>query len=227
MRVGFLHVGPDTSLAEIAVTSVRKTMPGVPILLMTNAETPSIGEDIRQERAGSGGLMTYRMDHLAALPDGEWLILDTDVIVQRDLRPLLPAGEWDVALTRRTVQFDVDGNNIAETMPYNTGVMVCRSARFWEQCAKVCWKLPSQLHRWYGDQYAVRIVADQGEFDVLELPVDPWNYSPEYMAEDVASKFVVHYKGKRKEWMRGRRNEIAGSRQTTPLANGAGPGIAR
>jgi hypothetical protein len=36
---------------------------------------------------------------------------------------------------------------------------------------------------------------------VLELEIDPYNYSPSSPYEDVSQHYVVHYKGPRKEWM--------------------------
>lgn len=202
MKVGFLHVGEDTELVNGMVASVRNVMPGASIWMMTDADTPEVDCDHRVQSPQDIPFMTYRMRHLAALPPGKWVILDTDVIVQRTLEGVL--GKHDACLTRREMVLDQDGNNVAEWMPYNTGVMWCRNPEFWRDAYKVCAKLPDKLQNWYGDQVAVRLVAESGRYRMGEVNVDPWNYSPEYADEDVSHKAVVHYKGRRKDWMRKR-----------------------
>jgi hypothetical protein len=200
VNVGFLHIGNNTRLAEIMVASVRRVMPRSRIVHMADPKTPSIaGIDVRINSPQDIPIMVYRLRHLAGLGAGEWLILDTDVVVQRPLEGVL--GEHDVCLTRREVCLDRDGNNVAEWMPYNTGVMWCRNPEFWRAAYKVCAKLPPKLQDWYGDQVAVRLAVESKRFKVREVSVDPWNYSPESENEDVSQKAAVHYKGKRKGWM--------------------------
>lgn len=182
------------------LASVRQAMPYALVTHMTDKATPKLDADVRVEAAQNLPLMTYRMRHLAGLPAGEWVILDTDVVVQRDLAGV--ANGYDACLTRREVCYDRDGNNVAEWMPYNTGVMWCNSPAFWRDAYKVCGKLPERLQKWYGDQVSVRLVAESGRHKVREVDVNPWNYSPEREDEDVSGVAVVHYKGKRKGWMR-------------------------
>jgi len=209
MNVGFLHVGGDVTLPEIMVASVRKAMPSARIVHMSDSKTPSVaGVDARINMPKEIPIMVYRMRHLAGLGAGEWLILDTDVVVQQSLEGVL--GEHDACLTKREVVLDRDGNNVAEWMPYNTGVMWCRNPEFWRAAYAVCRQLPPKLQDWYGDQVAVRLVVESKRFRVREVSIDPWNYSPERENEDVSQKAAVHYKGKRKGWM------LKWASQTTP-----------
>ena len=205
MNVGFLHVGTDPTLAQIMVDSVKRQMPGVGIMQMTDEVTPAVaGVDIVKRMPYTDGrLMTYRLEHLAALPNGHWLILDTDVIVQRDvswiIQTMYPAK---VALTRRTgVILGPGGVNIVELMPFNTGVMFAKDPEFFRRCAMHCRTLPDHQQRWWGDQLSVKYVVDSG-FHVAELSCDDFNYSPNSKEEDVSEKALVHYKGNRKEWLR-------------------------
>jgi hypothetical protein len=198
VKVAFLHVGEDLRLPAVMAASAKRL--GYELVQMTDERTPAVpGADAVVRLPWDGErLMTYRLQHLAALAEPA-LIVDTDVMFLRDVRDVWER-EFDVALTRRTGPApDPNGVDLAEVMPYNTGVMFSRSQAFWQRCHELCLGFPPEVQRWYGDQYAVRFAAP--EFKVLELAVDPYNYSPSSPDEDVSQKYVVHYKGARKEWM--------------------------
>jgi len=198
MRVAFLHVGEDLRLPAVMAASAKRF--GYELVQMTDERTAAVpGVDTVLRLAWDGErLMTYRLQHLAAL-GGQALIVDTDVVFMRDVRHVWEQV-FDVALTRRAgPALDPNGVDLAEVMPYNTGVMFSRSQAFWQRCHELCLGFPPEVQRWYGDQYAVRFAAPG--FEVLELAVDPYNYSPASREEDVSERYVVHYKGPRKEWM--------------------------
>lgn len=199
MLVGFLHVGDDIRLPAKMIANVRRYMPKADVVHMTDEKTPSLGCE-RRELPYDGKLMTYRLDHLAALPDGELLVLDTDVMVQTDLGEVF-AAPFDVALTKREGRIMYGGKDIVASMPYNTGVMFTRKQAFWRECAELCHQMPEDLQRWWGDQLAVKSVADARRYKVIELPCERFNYTPRTQDEDVSDKFAVHYKGQRKDWM--------------------------
>ena len=198
MKVAFLHVGDDLRLPTLMAASAKRL--GYALVQMTDERTsavPGVDAVVRLPWDGER-LMTYRLQHLAALAEPA-LIVDTDVVFVRDVRHVWEQ-EFDVALTRRDGPApDPNGVDLAEVMPYNTGVMFSRSQPFWQRCHELCSGFPPEVQRWYGDQYAVRFAAP--EFKVLELAVDPYNYSPGSADEDVSQRYVVHYKGPRKEWM--------------------------
>jgi hypothetical protein len=198
MRVAFLHVGADLRLPAVMAASAKRL--GYALLQMTDERTPAVpGVDAVVRLPWDGErLMTYRLQHLAAL-ESPALIVDTDVMLMRDVRAVWDR-EFDVALTRRTGPvLDANGVDLAEVMPFNTGVMFSRCQAFWQRCHEHCRGFPPEVQRWYGDQYAVRFAAP--EFKVLELAVDPYNYTPSSPDEDVSQRYVVHYKGERKAWM--------------------------
>jgi hypothetical protein len=212
LSIGFLHVGPDLALPSLMVASARAAMPGAEIVQMTDGETPAVpGVDTLARRDWNGKkLMIFRLAHLAALERTACVLLDTDVIVQRPLEHVFEQP-FDVALTVRHERIkDLDGVNIVERMPYNTGVMFSRAPQFWVQALEYCRGLTDDLHDWYGDQVSVKHVADSGGFKVLELPCNPYNHTPRVEQEPVQDCYVVHYKGARKEWMKRRFQEPAG-----------------
>lgn len=204
MRVAFMHVEEKTynpemqrRLAEMMVESVKRAMPGVEVLQMTDTTTKAIDgvDDVRRIEIDSPWLMPYRLKHLAAL-DGENIILDTDVLVQEDLRQVFEQ-QFDVALTKRDVGL-IDGLD----MPYNIGVMFSRCPAFWQEANEYSLTLPDNQQMWFGDQLAVKEVAQSGRFNVAELDCDVWNYSPNTKFFDPKGRKVIHFKGTtRKVWM--------------------------
>lgn len=214
VKVTFLHVGEDTRLPDIMVQSVKDALGGVEIIQMTDMVSPEIkGVTGVSRRVYDGNLMTFRMEHLAAL-EGNWITLDTDIVVLKDFRDVFDK-DFDVALTKRTGQIlDPDGNDIAAIMPFNTGVMFSRNQSFWTNALKVLKKMPESAHKWWGDQLSVRLTAETGVFNVLELDCDDYNYSPN-TETSVKDCYVVHYKGKRKEWM------LNGNHKLYRTANGS------
>ena len=197
MRVAFLHAGQDPKYAQVMVASVRRHMPGVEILQLTDETTPAIDgcAPVRLPWDGEEP-MFFKMAHLARL-HGDVLALDTDVVVQADLSGVFTLP-FDMAFTWRDGPIrGPGGQDIAKIMPINCGVMFQREPRFWLACMDWC-----QQHKcdhWCADQLAV---AHNAIFwDVLRLHCENFNYTPNKRTEDVSQRLVVHYKGDRKEWM--------------------------
>jgi hypothetical protein len=205
ITVAFVHVGENGLLPRIMVAAARRVMPAARIVHLTDECTaPVAGADeiIRRPYDGEH-LMTFRLAHFAGLNPCNAVFLDTDVMVQKDLAPLFE-WEFDVALTvRENRVMDPDGVDVAVDMPYNTGVMLSKPGGwdFWREAARHCELLPEKRRRWWGDQDAVKAVADTIPLCVLDLPCAVYNHSPNEETEDVSGRHVVHYKGFRKPWM--------------------------
>ena len=197
MKVGFFHARQDSRCAELMVASVRRHMQGAEIVQWTDEGTPAVaGVDRCERKAWDGQLpMHHKMMRLAEA-DGDVLALDTDVIVNADLRPVFNF-RFDVALTWRDGPiYDPNGNDLTKMMPFNCGVMWSRSPEYWATCLR--WCEINDLADWYVDQLAVAHVRG---FDVLKLHCDNFNYTPLSPDEDVSRRLAIHYKGKRKSWM--------------------------
>ena len=190
-------------LAELLIRSVRKHMPKATIIQMTDESTPRVmGTDVCVRKKRDMPLMTYRMAHMAHMPE-HTIFVDTDVMFREDVSGVFDQ-DFDVALTERRNQLIIhEGTleNVADTMPYNTGVMFSKSRPFWEAAYHRAQRMGEPECNWFGDQLAVKETAESGAFKVLELPCDTYNYSPNSDKEDVSARKVLHFKGKRKEWM--------------------------
>ena len=200
MILAFLQVGNDLSLPTLMVDSVRKVMPGLPILQMTDMLTPPVpGVDMIARKEYDGKLMTFRMRHLADLEE-DFITLDTDVIVRKDLRHIFESS-FDVALTmRQSAVTSLNGIDLAKAMPYNTGLMLSRNPRFWRDALAVLLELKPETHLWWGDQLSVKVVVETGNYAVKTLSCDEYNYTPKSRL-DMPDVHMIHYKGERKKWM--------------------------
>lgn len=205
LTVGFMHIGKISKVAQIMVASVKKAMPAARIVQMTDTDTkPVTGvDDVIRKRYDGKFPMPYRLLHLKDFPETDAIFLDTDVVVQKDLSPVFES-EFDIGLTVRDEPVvDPEGIDITITMPYNTGVMFSRpSGRpFWEAAYRHCLAFSDYEKEWWGDQLSVKAVADTTTLKLKTFPCSLYNYTPEKSGQDLGEKFVVHYKGARKEWM--------------------------
>lgn len=207
MIVAFMHIVDDKKfkytkndhrIVPFMVESVKRTMPNVDIVHLTDEATESIPGTITYRRPFTHDNPTlFRMQQLKDL-DGEVLILDTDIVVQKDMRHVF-AFDFDVALTWRSDKIiDVNGVDLTKLMPYNTGVVFSRSRKFWEECVE--WASDKEAG-WYTDQGAVAVISHN--FNVLKLHCDNFNYAPFRKDEDLSSRYAVHYKGNRKSFILG------------------------
>jgi len=196
----FLLVG-DQPYARSMVESVKDVL-GYRVVQMSDLKTPAVpGVDEVVRRPFNIELMLYRFSHLAAYRHDEMLILDTDVIAKRTLDDVWERS-FEVALTRREGALAENGGaDMADKMPFNTGVMFSRGRWFWGACQKWLERQSPNLHRWYGDQHAVAAVAARRIYSVLSLPCNEFNWSPN-SREDTSDARLWHFKGAiRKKWI--------------------------
>lgn len=199
MRVAFYCdcEGIHLEMGKLFVASVNKAMPGVEVFHLTNETCPAIdgAKPLRLPNDMPMGLR--RLTHYASL-EGKWLLCDSDVIVQKDVRHVLE-GPVDVAVVSRKGT-DIEGTDYEKVFPYNFGVVFSNSQLFWKMVLGVVETLPRELQEWEGEQAALGSIAKDKQFRVAVLP-NEYNYTPRSRVEDVSDKFILHYKGPRKSWI--------------------------
>jgi hypothetical protein len=207
--VGVCHVGIGETvhvrLAALLVASVRRAMPDVSVVHLTDEVTAPIdAADEVQRHAVTGGVALACLELYAAAGAGEWLFVDTDVIVQQDVQHVFDEP-FDVAVADRagTLKDCELGTKFMARMPYNKGAVFSRSPEFWRSAVAACRTMKPTRQQWMGDQQAMNDVIAGGQFRVKVLP-NSYNYPPQFAGEHVAEKHICHYKGPRKPWMLGR-----------------------
>jgi lipopolysaccharide biosynthesis glycosyltransferase len=140
-------------------------------------------------------------EHWAALT-GEWLFLDTDVIVQQDVRDMFSDLSWDIAVAARKDETDEPSMHRPHPMPHNAGVVFSRSQAFWVEARDRVKAMPLRAQKWIGIQQAMCDLIHEGHYRVRVLP-RAYNWAPRAADEDVSERIIVHYKGDKKGWMLG------------------------
>mgnify|MGYP000066486456 CR=1 FL=1 len=206
MTIGVFHiaVGPTVhlQLAANLIASVRRTMPGVPIAHLTDQETAPLADvDFVIRHTSRPPVALGCLDAYAHAGPGDWLFLDTDVVVQRDVRPVFDLA-FDVAVATRegTLRPNEIGTKFMARMPFNKGAVFSRCAEFWGDAVRACLTMPAKRQQWMGDQLAMNEVIDGGRYRVVVLP-NTYNYPPKTRGDvDARSKAILHFKGNRKAW---------------------------
>lgn len=205
MKVGFFLQGDNPAYHEMAkrtLESVREAMPGVEVHHLTDDYTPKIeGLDSTRVFYGDMPMAVRRMMHHAAC-EGEWLFIDCDCIVRKDVRHVFDEP-FDVALTDREGTI-TNETRYAAVMPHNIGVTFSRSPAFWLTVVKYLQTMAAEQQEWEGDQQVVNAMVKAGGmgFNIKTLPGLLYNYPPR--SEDdprTADASIVHYKGARKQYL--------------------------
>lgn len=210
MRVGFFHVEPANGLSGIPfatrmIRSVRAAMPGATIAQFTQSEDVDrhrVPETDRLLVLPAAPIALAVLAAYASAGAGDWLFLDTDVIVQRNVQDVFADRDFDIAVATRegTLRPKEVGTKFMRGMPYNKGVVFSRSPAFWRAAADRLRQAGPMQQAWMGDQRATNETIAAGAFRVKVLP-NGYNYPPFDRTEDVSAKAILHFKGPRKPWM--------------------------
>lgn len=186
-------------LADILVRSIRAAMPSVPIVQFTDETSPKVDGVDEVRRKPHGKMLERRMEHYAEAK-GEWLLLDTDTVVQQDVQAVFDQP-FDVAVADRNWPAIPCTDEYRRVMPFNTGVIFQRNPSVYQQALAI-WRgfSADEQAAWTSEQRAVAMAVSS--FTVHVLPGMVYNRPPATQHEDVSDAAIVHFKGSRKAWMR-------------------------
>lgn len=179
-------------IAKHLIASVRATMPGVEIVHLTDDKTPAMCEARRI--GGDLPMAVRRITHHAEL-EGDWLFIDTDCIVIKDVRHVFDE-DFSIAVTDRKGSI-WEKSPYGMVMPYNMGVTFSCGPEFWGLVLKYLKTLPAQYQQWEGDQRVVCELIRAGH-PARVLPGRVYNFTPEKLGDSLEHAAIVHAKGPRK-----------------------------
>ncbi len=207
MTVGLYHIDkpdkPRSHLPALMLASVRRAMPDVEIVQFTTDARMRLAEVDRIVIRPELPLATALLETRTSV-SGDWLFLDTDVIVREDVRHVFDQP-FDVAFATRegTLRPHEIGTKFMANNRFNSGVAFSRSQQFWRDALANLRTMSEGRQRWCGDQESLTKIVDSGRYQVRVLP-NRYNYPPFTAAERLDDKSIVHFKGKRKAWMQDR-----------------------
>jgi hypothetical protein len=172
-------------------------MPDVSVHMLTDGDTPALEGCEVIRIAEPMPMAVRRVTHHSRL-EGNWLFIDTDCVIRRDVRSVF-ADDFKVAVTDRKGSIWAKGW-YADLMPYNMGVTFSRSPMFWRIVLEKLKKMGDELQKWEGDQLLVCGLIKAG-FPAKVLPGFIYNYTPVNRGDSIEHAAIVHFKGARKAWI--------------------------
>ncbi len=186
-------------LAEMAMASIRHHHPKAHIVHMTQvgAKTPETADEAwvsaELDPLNMPRFLCEKMRLLSVAGDTPTAVLDADTLTCKPLDDVWER-EFDLALaTRLTEGWGAH--------PYNSGVIFCRNAGFWKGLLDLMQTYP-HYSTFGGDQEALAIEARSGKWKLCELPGKEWHHY-EVSPRHFPTARIVHFKGARRQWMRG------------------------
>ena len=190
-------MGEHWAIAKSLIASSKQAMPDVEVWQLTDGNTPKVPGIDGCLRVGGDMPMAVRRVTAHSMLHGEWLFVDTDVVIQKDVRHVFESA-FLVAVTDRVGSLWEHSPDVKD-MPYNMGVTFSRSPKFWEDVKERLLQLDPELQQWCGDQLVVCSLAGPKYLKVL--PGHIYNFTPGTRDEDRSHAAIVHYKGARKAWI--------------------------
>lgn len=211
MNVAFYHIEQPTQASEEAyvwarglVQSVRRHMPLASILHLTDMTSRKVKGVDAVRRKPSEPMALLRMRHQAGLR-GDWLFVDTDVIVERSVEWIFGKFDFDIAITRRNWDHLKPATGFTERMPFNTGVMFSRCPHFFAEAYSRLRLLSKDSQHWMGDQEVINdmLNEDRPRYVVKYLSGQRFNFPPHVKDPEAKARFkeamkqvhITHYKG--------------------------------
>lgn len=197
MNVGFYLTSGDAPgyvYADSLVRSIRRTMPDVPVHQFTDLTSPSVWGIDATHRLPQAPLAILRSEHYASVT-GEWLFMDTDCMVQHDVRDVFN-GPFDIAVTDRNwPHLPPLADSFTSLMPYCAGVVFSRCPLFWERVHALVVAMPIKEQKWFADQKAMCDLLAVGAFPFKVLAGSRYQFPPAQDGLCSEDADIVHYKG--------------------------------
>lgn len=193
MKAGLLLTAGDPTgyaTGDFLVQSIRAAMPGVDVVQLTDMDSPAlIGVDDVVRRPAAP-LARFIAEQWASL-EGDWFFCDTDVVVQRDIRPVFDQLAFDLAVATREGTYlpGEAGGEFMRRNPYNCGVLYSKGQAARIELLRRVAALSAEEQAWLGVQLAVATMQPLVLYNTF-------NYPP-LRPDDpcVPNAHVVHYKG--------------------------------
>ena len=208
----FFWVGDDISIPQLLVNSINKSYSNdVNIFFLTDNKTPDIYGTTQTLRNNlSSNIMIARLEAYSELKvDDQVFFLDADKLVTSKIEKINSKDSF-IIFRRKKEGIKINhlypewypefkNKTLDEMMPYLFNLIVTNSKSSYDnfnKLVRIANELPRRFHRWYGDQYALKIAVDKKLIDFQEFEMQ--NYVDEIKKiEDFtnAKKSILHFKG--------------------------------
>jgi len=143
---------------------------------------------------------------------GPTLFLDADMLLLQDIDEFVEINKHDMSVTIRSestlkVKLHEDhkkkypklfNKTFGEVMPYNAGIYFCKEKYVLEFMLNSFKKMPKEYFSWYGDQIALDMLNKNKKFNIKIFDNNKYNFTPKTIDEDISNKYILHFKGRRR-----------------------------
>ena len=144
---------------------------------------------------------------------GPTVFLDADMILIKPIKKFISNKSFDMTLTQRSKETMIKylNNNahqkkfpqllnktFGEAMPYNAGIYFCQKKEALEYMVKSFATMEKEYFEWYGDQIALNKLVKSNFFKINFLEESLYNFTPKDISEDTKDKYILHFKGRRR-----------------------------
>jgi hypothetical protein len=211
-QFAFLHVGEDATFPTILCRSLRANNPNAQIIQCSDSDTSAVEgvDEVVRFDGNTENLMFFRTAAYARLAFiGPTLFLDTDMICIDSVDPNRALDDGDAAVCLREYGRDMlldptamgidlkeyTGRTLGDVYPYIGCAVICSSTEFWAACVEEMLRMPSKLHRWFGDQEALRNVVNQRKGRIRWLPESEYACLADVEVDTSKRPKFCHFKG--------------------------------
>lgn len=208
----FFHIGSDASYPQMLVDSIRKFNVNPEIVYCTDRHSPAInGVTNRQEFDGNPKeMMTFRLKSFAnAGIDNPAVYLDTDMLCIKSFDPEKLLKKRDLLICERSFNKDAlfngnfrgmnyleyDQKPLGEVYPYLACTTIARNSEALIELADICNNLSEKFRIWYGDQEALKIIAQRKSKEQLGFILEHTYACLPENANYVNQATFLHFKG--------------------------------
>ena len=145
---------------------------------------------------------------------GPTIFLDADMLIIKPINEFINIKLHDMSLTQRSEQTKkrylnndshkhkfpkLINKTFGETMPYNAGIYFCKSPETLKYMLDSFHNMPKEYFQWYGDQIALNELVNNKSFKIKLFKDSEFNFTPKNIDQDICAKYVLHFKGRRRD----------------------------
>ena len=142
---------------------------------------------------------------------GEWLVLDTDVLIEKPVQFVFRKYAFDIGVSKRNWDHLKPAAGFTGRMPYNTGVLFSRCPHFFGEAYTRPRNLSNEEQHWMGEQTVMNEILNEERprYKIRFMNGNVFNFPPpvkdpgakEQFRETLKQVHITHYKGEKRKAM--------------------------